>query len=414
MATKFPEIFAALARPFSTQEVKARKGGGGQVLHYITMRTAQNRFDEVLGPESWRVRYTETRDGIKCGIAIRLGDSDEWIEKEDGGGFAGMPAEDDNEKSGYADAFKRAAVTFGVGRYLYRDGVPHFEADHQPTNGHPITEQAIESAGFTRQPDPVASTPPPVSGGSGSYGNLPRAARQMFPWAKDQGAAAGIDLVKYLNSWAKLQDFPFKMTEWDDEQVKLGVAEAVRKLDSLSGGSPAPAPPPSANNQVPASFTPDGSIPMPAKGGQLYYAAKDAQDKHGVTFVQTLNNWGKATGKADRTADWTGKDLEDGWRFLCYRVQTHLGTAGNADMSAPSSNGVDLAPLKRELMAKSKRHHNIVYQQDPTDDQAKASLASVYKDVAPDEQLSSADGSKLAKLSAMFDELIKEASEVPF
>lgn len=409
--TKYPDIFAALARPFSPQEVKARTQAGRQ-FHYITARSAMNRLDEVLGPEAWRDEFTETEKGVKCRIWYRLPDSDEWLWKEDGGAQAGMPEADNDEKSGYSDAFKRAAVKFGIARYLYKDGVPHFDAE-QPTNGHSITEQAIESAGFTRQPDPVASTPPPVSGGSGgSYGNLPRAARQIFPWAKDQGQAHNIDLVKYLNTWAKLQDFPFKMTEWDDEQVKLGVAEAVRKLDSLSGGSQASASPPSANNQVPASFTPDGSIPLPAKGGALYFAAKSAEEKHGVTFVSTLNNWGKQTGKADKMADWSGSDLAEGWRFLCFRVQCHVdGGSPRADMSAPS---VDLTSVKRELMAKAKRHHNIVYQQDANDDQAKASLASVYKDVAPGEQLSSADGSKLAKLSAMFDELIKEASEVPF
>ena len=36
----------------------------------------------------------------------------------------------DDDKSGYSDAFKRAAVKFGVGRYLYRDGVPSFDVVH--------------------------------------------------------------------------------------------------------------------------------------------------------------------------------------------------------------------------------------------------------------------------------------------
>jgi putative DNA primase/helicase len=46
------------------------------------------------------------------------------VTKCDAGGYAGMADSGDDDKSGYSDAFKRAAVKFGVARYLYRDGVP--------------------------------------------------------------------------------------------------------------------------------------------------------------------------------------------------------------------------------------------------------------------------------------------------
>jgi hypothetical protein len=40
-----------------------------------------------------------------------------------------MADQGDGEKSGYSDAFKRAAAKFGVGRYLKGDGAPSYEGE---------------------------------------------------------------------------------------------------------------------------------------------------------------------------------------------------------------------------------------------------------------------------------------------
>jgi len=54
--TQHPDLFAALAAPFESSEVKVRSQSGRQ-LHYITARTAMNRLDSVLGPENWYDEY---------------------------------------------------------------------------------------------------------------------------------------------------------------------------------------------------------------------------------------------------------------------------------------------------------------------------------------------------------------------
>lgn len=146
--TKHKDIFEALAKPFRPEEIKTRKGAAGRPLQYIAARTAMIRLDEVLGPENWRDKYTETKKGLKCRLAIRLPNG-EWIAKEDGGAAAGMSENDNDEKSGYSDAFKRAAAKWGVGRYLYRDGVPDFgrEPEHEPApqaNAKPQAEPRRE------------------------------------------------------------------------------------------------------------------------------------------------------------------------------------------------------------------------------------------------------------------------------
>lgn len=126
MSTKFPELFAALSAPFPPECIKTRPGGAGIKLSYITARVAQNRLDEVLGPENWRPEYEETKDGVKCSLWLMMPDGN-WLAKQDGGGFAAMKDESDTEKSGYSEAFKRAAAVWGIARYLYRDGIPKYE-----------------------------------------------------------------------------------------------------------------------------------------------------------------------------------------------------------------------------------------------------------------------------------------------
>ena len=118
------ELFAALAAPFESDEVRIRPQGARQ-LQYITARTVMNRLDDVLGPENWWDEYQPLEHSVICRLTIKLPDGT-TLTKSDAGGYAGMPDSGDDDKSGFSDAFKRAAVKFGIGRYLYRDGVPRF------------------------------------------------------------------------------------------------------------------------------------------------------------------------------------------------------------------------------------------------------------------------------------------------
>jgi hypothetical protein len=154
------------------------------------------------------------------------------LTKADAGGYAGMPDQGDDDKSGFSDAFKRAAVKFGVGRYLYRDGVPTFVKERDPVLAHPspIAEPA-PSPSSVAEPVPVAR-----SSNGGGQSSAPRSGRALFAWTKDQEQRHEVGLLKYLNGWAKLQEFPGRMVDWDAEQVSLAYSEAVRKLQSISNG----------------------------------------------------------------------------------------------------------------------------------------------------------------------------------
>lgn len=113
-------IFKQLKAPFHPKDVKSRKafGGKAKILHYIDARNVMERLDEVLGEENWQSKVASYDGKTICELSIRV--DDEWITKTDGAGDTGIEA----DKGAISDAFKRAAVLFGVGRYLYEGRDP--------------------------------------------------------------------------------------------------------------------------------------------------------------------------------------------------------------------------------------------------------------------------------------------------
>ena len=115
------DIFDALAAPFPPTEIEFRAGATNKdttralALAYIPARTVMDRLDEAIGPENWQDRYEPgPGGGVICGLSLRI--NDEWITKWDGADNTQFEA----VKGGISDALKRAAVKWGVGRYLYR------------------------------------------------------------------------------------------------------------------------------------------------------------------------------------------------------------------------------------------------------------------------------------------------------
>ena len=86
-----------------------------KVLAYVTNRAIMDRLDSVIGPDKWKNEFMPAPGGgVMCGISIRL--NDEWITKWDGADNTNIEA----VKGGLSGAMKRAAVQWGIGRYLYR------------------------------------------------------------------------------------------------------------------------------------------------------------------------------------------------------------------------------------------------------------------------------------------------------
>ena len=119
-------ILAKLAAPFPPERISWRVGPTnkektkGIALAYIDARDVMERLDAVMGAD-WQCEYTPVPHGHCCRVgllieghwrwrsngAVNLSDSDKADAKEMA------------EKGSYSDAFKRAAVLWGIGRYLY-------------------------------------------------------------------------------------------------------------------------------------------------------------------------------------------------------------------------------------------------------------------------------------------------------
>lgn len=121
--TDITDKLPLLAEPFPADEVKwkpqAVKGNRAMAVAYIDARCVQDRLDDVVGPSNWQDSYTVLPDGVTilCKLSIRVGV--EWMTKEDVGAPSEQPDGGDRIKAAFSDALKRAAVKWGIGRYLY-------------------------------------------------------------------------------------------------------------------------------------------------------------------------------------------------------------------------------------------------------------------------------------------------------
>jgi len=130
------EIHNLLAAPFPHEYVEWRVGPTneksrkpddplrGQALCYVDARTVMDRLDSICGIDGWQCSYSSgVGSSIVCNIAVRL--AGDWVWKADGAGPSDMEA----DKGALSDAFKRAAVRWGVGRYLYDIETPWLALD---------------------------------------------------------------------------------------------------------------------------------------------------------------------------------------------------------------------------------------------------------------------------------------------
>ena len=112
-----------LAEPFASTEIEWRLQSNGKtrdgkvwakVVAYINNRAIMDRLDRVVGPANWKDEFKAGPDGgVLCGLSIRV--DGEWITKWDGAENTNI----EKVKGGLSGAEKRAAVKWGMGRYLY-------------------------------------------------------------------------------------------------------------------------------------------------------------------------------------------------------------------------------------------------------------------------------------------------------
>jgi hypothetical protein len=106
-----------------------KDGTKAMALAYIDARDVMDRLDSVLGASEWQDRYEFHGARTICYLSIRV--DGEWITKADGAGDSDVEA----EKGAISDALKRAAVKWGIGRYLYALEAPWVPCETSEWNG---------------------------------------------------------------------------------------------------------------------------------------------------------------------------------------------------------------------------------------------------------------------------------------
>lgn len=223
-------ITQALAAPFDPSEVKFKPAVVSRhralALAYVDARVIQDRLDEVLGVEGWQDEYETLPDGsVVCKLRLRLGD--EWITKMDVGGQSEQPDEGDRRKAAFSDALKRAAVKFGVGRYLYR--LPSQWVDYDPQK-----RQFARTPTLPRSALPMTPPKEPATPQRGLH-TLPANGAELQKRLYDydarlarQGLCTQGELIKHIVQAGIKAGLDEDLATWDTSGITLAVQEAKR------------------------------------------------------------------------------------------------------------------------------------------------------------------------------------------
>ncbi len=217
--------FKALAAPFPPSAVSWRVGRVNEdkksalCLAYLDARDIMDRLDAVCGPAGWQCRYSHVGAITVCEIGIKVGE--EWVWKADGAGQSDIEA----EKGALSDAIKRAAVRWGMGRYLYSLGNTYAKVEPAGRSfrimrsEYPMLMAALErhAKGLPAPPDIVGEAL-----AINAEQNAERAQKGLKPLRKPNPSRA---------EWVQYQKDD--IATFDAEAVKAWQADNAAKLDQL-------------------------------------------------------------------------------------------------------------------------------------------------------------------------------------
>jgi hypothetical protein len=246
---KIEALTHALSAPFDPREVKFKpavvSGNRALALAYIDARVIQDRLDEVVGVLGWQDEYECLPDGsVVCKLRLRLGE--EWITKMDVGGPSEQPDEGDRRKAAFSDALKRAAVKFGIGRYLYRlpnqwvdydpqkrqfAKTPTLPAKTLPQNQRQEQVAAKNGSTKTKAEPPKGPATVPMKSTSGLPANGVELQKRLYVYDAQlakQGLCAEGMLVKHVVEAGKKAGYESDLATWTGPAITLAAEETKR------------------------------------------------------------------------------------------------------------------------------------------------------------------------------------------
>ncbi len=231
----------ALAAPFDPSEVKfkpqAVSGNRALAVPFVDARVVQDRLDDVLGVMGWQDSYECLPDGaVLCRLRVRVGA--EWITKEDVGGQSEQADEGDRRKAAFSDALKRAAVKFGVGRYLYRFK-PQW-VDYDPHKRQFLKLPTLPAPTTLKLPTPEeqptakprgASSPTPTRGKPTTGLELHKRLHEKDAQLAKEGVCQPGELVKFVVAAGTQAGYDKELASWTGPAIDLAI-EQTRQFEA--------------------------------------------------------------------------------------------------------------------------------------------------------------------------------------
>jgi len=226
-------VARALSAPFADSEVKFKpqvvKGNRALALAYVDVRAIMDRLDDVLGVANWQDQYRLLPDNsVMCRLRLRIGDR--WITKCDVGSPSEQPDGGDRVKAAFSDALKRAAVKFGIGRYLYR--LPQQWADYDPVNKQLLSPPRLPDRATAAAPAKPAREKTSISGSGDPKASLPTNGNELHRRLREADsllAAKGLcqigELLAHVTQAGVKAGHGADLSQWGKPAIELAVAE---------------------------------------------------------------------------------------------------------------------------------------------------------------------------------------------
>jgi hypothetical protein len=234
------EVLGRLRAPFAPEEIHLKpiivKDKRALALAYIDARTVMDRLDDVLGLAGWQDEYEFPGDSSAlCKLSIRI--NGEWITREDVGSESEQPDEGDRRKASVSDSLKRAAVKFGVGRYLY--ALPKQWLDYDPvqkriTGKYKFRPDDLPASPAGPAPAPVSAPAVPSPAPNKNGAELPSTGNALHGRVAayenglvEKGYCAPGALFAHLLKLGAQRGYGPTLRGWDGEALGWAVQEAV-------------------------------------------------------------------------------------------------------------------------------------------------------------------------------------------
>lgn len=227
MATDYPDLFEALMEEFHPEQTRVRAGSD---FTYITTRAVMNRLDKVVGPENWEDDYQHNGKSVLCRLTLTMPDG-RRVQKCGSGCNPEILVSNENayktkdaakldDESAYAEAFKRAGVKFGIGRYLYNEGLPVLTKEQENTNTsngsrtNPVMDSVTRdtSAADVR---PNALTQAVTIDPRSFLINPKEGTKEVWTWILEVAKYYRIDAAKLVAEVARKHSLSNNHSDWD-------------------------------------------------------------------------------------------------------------------------------------------------------------------------------------------------------